>query len=267
MGEMTSTNTSNRKWLLIVGMVIVAIVLLMAGFFAAMFVLNKAAGGASAIANTGANVLESVSDAAESVSEVTAFEAQGILAPDRYSGELRNFTIRPFDMDAAYHIDEGDEARISNTGVLYERGQEQGKRYIAATGRVDGWMMEMRRTHVADIAPSIVGTTIEIFATAEGADTAIGTDWFYLYADDLKRKPTMIDDSCDYGSNCQFYVFSKAEPASGLTTLHYEISFTYQNTLVTVYAIGLDYEVSEQDMIDVADTVYAKLQTGTLTPQ
>lgn len=173
---------------------------------------------------------------------------------------LDDMLLRPSDMDVKYHIDAGKEVRMSNSGLTYELGQAQSKQYIADTGRVDGWRLEMRRTYGADLAPAVINVSIEVFETTDGAQLAITPKYFKAYDANQDRQPTFLDEKCNVGDKCILYMFEKYDAAQQVTTERYEVAYTYRNFLVWVSTIGLDMEVSEQDALDIAQTILGKIK-------
>jgi hypothetical protein len=149
--------------------------------------------------------------------------------------------------------------------VLQERGEVEGKRYIVATGRVDGWYMTLERRHKEDIAPAFYESRLELFTTAEGARLALQPEWFLAYQEDAAPAP--VEGGCSLGENCQFYYTERLEKTTNLTYLQYHIAFTYRNVLVWVMGRGLDVDVSPDAVREAAQIILNKLESAPLASQ
>jgi hypothetical protein len=172
---------------------------------------------------------------------------------------LDELVLRPEDMDIDYHIESGATSPYGSSQLIGERGEAEAKRFIAATGRVDGWKLEMRRTKKADVAPTVITSTVELFETSDGAKLALSSDWHYAYQSN-DREIVFLDENCDLGDKCIYYMFEKYDPATQLTTLRYEVAFTYRNFLAQVSAIGLDFDITENDAIELGQIILDKLE-------
>lgn len=173
--------------------------------------------------------------------------------------QLEDYILRPDDLVVAYKIPTQGERRISNAGVIQERGEVEGKRYIIATGRVDGWTIALERRHKEDIAPAAYESRLELFETAEGAELAIQPEWFPAYLDQ-DNPPTFVAGGCNLGQNCMFYYYERLEKTTNLTYLQYHMAFTYQNVLVWVMGRGLDVDVNPDVVKAAAQIILDKLE-------
>lgn len=182
----------------------------------------------------------------------------GIFDPATFSQRLGNYVLRPEDLPHKYRIPSGGEARVSNLGVVQKMGEVEGKRYILATGRVDGWSLELERKNKEDIAPITFQSTIEVFESHEGALTALSPDWFKAYKSETKT-PSWVEGGCDLGDQCLFYYYKTQDPATNLTKLEYDVAFVYKNVLVWVMGRGLDIDVNPDYVLNAARTLYDKL--------
>ncbi len=181
-----------------------------------------------------------------------------IFDPNTFSQVLGNYVLRPEDLPHKYRIPTGGEARLSNLGVVQTMGEVEGKRYILATGRVDGWSLELERKNKEDIAPITFQSTIEVFESHEGALTALSPDWFKAYRNEAKT-PSWVEAGCDLGDKCLFYFYKTQDPATNLTKLEYDVAFVYKNVLVWVMGRGLDIDVNPDYVLNAARALYDKL--------
>jgi hypothetical protein len=190
----------------------------------------------------------------------------GSLPPAEFAKQLGAFILRPEDLAVAYKIPVDGERRISNAGVLQERGEVEGKRYIVATRRVDGWYLQLERRHKEDISPAFYESRLELFETQDGAELALQPEWFQANQDP-DNTPSMVEGGCNIGSNCTFYYFETLDKVTNLTHLQYHMTFTYRNLLVWVMGRGLDIDVSPDFVREAAQTILTKLESAPLATQ
>ncbi len=199
--------------------------------------------------------------AAESAptSEPTAVPEASFNVTDALS-HLDDFVLQPEDLPHSYRVPVGGESRYTNTTVVNEMGELPAKKYIVATGRVDGWRISLERARKADIAPARIESTMELFETNEGARLALTPEWFKAYQTGYSEAEiTWIEDGCSIGDGCILYTHKLFNPASNLTTTTYEVAFVYRNVLVWVMGRGLDVEMSADYMIAAAQAVYDRI--------
>ncbi|MDH3944526.1 MAG: hypothetical protein OEV06_10580 [Anaerolineae bacterium] len=171
-----------------------------------------------------------------------------------------DYVLRPEDIESSYYVDSGGEKRWANRSVILEMGEVPGKSYVAATGRVDGWYINLRRSDRTDITPATITNTVEVFEKSSGARLALSEEYFKAYHDEDEAFE-FIDRSCNFGSECILYTSEEFHPGSGLTTMRYDIAFVYKNVLVWISATGLDIELNQDDVIELAEIILDKLET------
>ncbi len=217
-----------------------------------------------------ANVPDQPEDAApEEVATVEApevSESEGIFAADMMVGSLDSYVLRPEDLPDQYKITADSEQHLTNLRVINTVGEVNGKRYMAATFRLDGWSLELERVKKEDLIPYTIYSQIEVFETAEGAQVAFGEDWLPVYQEpeDETKTPNWIEDGCDFGDACIMYYYEKLDPATELTTLQYEVTFVYKNTLVQVMGRGLDFDMKPDYIVNAAEILFEKIDTASL---
>ena len=169
------------------------------------------------------------------------------------------YVLRPADFDFPYYVEAGEEVRLANSTLVQEIGQVEGKGYINDTGRVDGWRLEMRRQNSADFTPAIYISSVEVFETIGGAQLALTPGYFHGYA-----APDNYDlistENCSLGDECVMLVLDRFDAAASLTTLRYDVVFTYHNILVWVSGRSLDVEINENDVLEPAQMLLDRLQ-------
>ncbi len=145
-------------------------------------------------------------------------ESQGQFDTEAMVASLADYVLRPEDMPNQYKIMEDGEQHLTNLKVINTVGEVQGKRYIAATFRVDGWSLLLTRVNKEELIPYAMYSQIEVFETPEGAQIAFGPDWFPAYnVEEGAEAPTFIEDGCDFGDACIMYLYEKFDPATELT--------------------------------------------------
>lgn len=202
---------------------------------------------------------------AEEVEEVEAEEGEEAeeVSEESYAindakPKLKEFILRPEDLPDDYRIPSGGERRFNNERLINQIGEIEAKEYIVATGRVDGWRIELERVNKEDIAPGRFESEVELFETNGGARLALTPEWFKAYQEDYPES-TWIEDGCDIGDKCIIYYHEKYDDATGLTTVTYEVAFAHRNLLVWILARGLDIDMSQDYVLDVAQSVYDKI--------
>ncbi len=179
--------------------------------------------------------------------------------PEQFSEAIGDYVLRPEDLPNDYRIPQGGEHRLSNLGVIQDRGEVEGKHYIVDTGRVDGWHLELERKKKEDIAPGTMASAIELFESSEGAELALSRDWFKAYREENKT-PNWIEDGCNFGNQCLFYYYQSIDPATNLTKLEYDVAFVYRNVMVWVMGRGLDIDVTPDYILNAAEALFMRLK-------
>ena len=182
---------------------------------------------------------------------------------DRTEDRLAQLVLRNEDLPHDYRLPTGGETNLATSTLINEMGEIQAKQYITATGRVTGWKIALERIKKEDFAPNTIENSIELFATAEGAQLALSETWYPAYRD--VRELKWVDGGCNIGDQCIFYYTEKHDPASQLTTLTYEIAFTDRNTLVWVMGRGLDIDIAPDYILNTAQTAFDKLERYALS--
>lgn len=188
-------------------------------------------------------------------------ESEGLFDVAELVDGLEYYVLRPEDMPDPYKIVVDGEQHLTNLRVINNVGEVEGKRYIAATGREDGWSLELERVHKADLIPATILSHLQVFATAEGAQTAFGPDWLPAYTDE-ENQANFIENGCDLGDACVMYYYERLEPTTEVTILQYEVAFVYKNTLSIVMGRGLDFDMNPDYLLNAAGIMFDKLDTA-----
>ena len=180
---------------------------------------------------------------------------------------LDDYVLRPEDMPNEYKIVEGGELHLSSKRIINMMGEVDAKRYIAATGRIDGWSLELQRVKKEELLPYTFISEVEVFETAEGAALAFSPEWLPVYQepeDENAPTPNWIENGCDFGDACIMYYYEKLDPATELTTLQYEIVFVYRNVIGKITARGIDYDMDVDYFEQMAQVFFNKIDAAPL---
>ena len=218
----------------------------------------------TAVANVPDQPEDTAPEEAAPVEVPEVSESEGIFAAEAMSSRLDSYVLRPEDLPDQYKITANSEQHLTNLRVINTVGEVKGKRYMAATFRLDGWSLELERANKEDLTPYTVYSQIEVFETAEGAQVAFGEDWLPVYQEpeDDTKIPNWIEDGCDFGDACIMYYYEKLDPATDLTTLQYEVVFVYKNTLAQVMGRGLDFDMNPDYIVNAAEILFNKVDTA-----
>ncbi|MEJ2758592.1 MAG: hypothetical protein P8046_08950 [Anaerolineales bacterium] len=185
----------------------------------------------------------------------------GEVPHDQFIVQMDDFVLRPADMEYAYNVDAGSDHRETNALFVSEFGTGYGKQFIQATGREDGWNIAMQRAGLYDFTPQYVQTRVSIYNDASGASTALSDEWLWAYNVESLTPDQVLDKSCSVGSDCISYMTSEAKAGAGAITERYDVVTRYKNVVIWVYASGQQGEVSEDVVLQYAQTMLDKVST------
>ncbi len=200
---------------------------------------------------------EQASEPQPAEDEQSSGGSEGAFDPKSLENELSSFVLRDEDLPDDYRLPPGGENIVTTMTLINEMGELQAKRYVLATGRVNGWRIQLERERKDAFAPSYFESSIELFESVDGAKLALSPEWFPAYQD---GEPDWVDGGCDLGDECLFYYSEKHDPAQGLTTLRYQVAFVYRNVLVWVMGRGLDIDVTPEYILNAAQAIFDKLE-------
>jgi len=190
--------------------------------------------------------------------EQESSNAQNSFDPLVMESELDSFVLRDDDLPDDYRLPPGGESSQTTLVLINEIGELQAKKYVLATGRVNGWKIQLERERKDAFAPSYFESSIQLFETNDGARLALSPEWYPAFQD---GEPNWVDGGCDLGDECLFYHSTKTDPATQLTTLRYDVAFVYRNVLVWVMGRGLDVDVTPEYILDAAEAIFDKFET------
>lgn len=258
--QISQSNTNNHKWLRSVLIVaVVAVVVFLMGLLL-VFSFGRAATGLSFFSDKFSEVAAGVSGAAGSVADVADITAQGSLDAEQFARVQRQYVLRPEDLPYNYYIPKNGETPYQNSEAIGTMRKVDGTNFVLATNRVDGWEITMKRSSDRDIAPEMYKSTIHVFQDSDGAKVAFSPEWLPTLTSTMKDLGEVEDQNCNVGAECILYVHDEFNQVSGISTLTYSLLFRYKNTVVTVWARGLEMEVDKADVEDAARAVLSRLK-------
>ena len=148
-----------------------------------------------------------------------------------------------------------------NYEVISGWGVDEGRAYLAATGRVDGWWVYYERGTNTVIAPEEIYDNPVLFRSTEGAQLLI-TQYGTCVDPDKKYKPVQTDLIVgDMANMCM----SREMQSSGEYKIRLIIEFSYRNVAHQLAGLGWEKEVKLDYLADVARTLLAKLEAMPLS--
>jgi hypothetical protein len=202
----------------------------------------------------------------EAPPEVEVDTSKGLFDSAAMVENLDAYVLRPEDMPNQYKIPADGEQHMTNLKVINSVGEVMGKRYMAASGRIDGWYLELQRVNKEELIPYTIFSQIEVFETSDGAETAFGPEWLPVYqeTEDDTKTPNWIEDGCDLGDACLMYYYEELDPATELTILQYEVVFVYKNVLGKVMGRSPDYDMNPEFIQNAAQILFDKIDAAPL---
>jgi hypothetical protein len=180
-------------------------------------------------------------------------------------GDAEDYILQPSDFPDEYVLRPGDSSPHLNAEILSVRGQEEGKAYLEATGRIKGWIIWYNRISQTAIAPEWVQSYIVMYKTTEGPAIALGPVWNKDLFEDIRLgKITRLDDKLDLGDENIVTLKREMQP-SGEYYVWYTIEFRYRNVLAEILGQGLESDVRPEYIENLARINLRKLQEAPLS--
>ncbi len=178
--------------------------------------------------------------------------------------DSKNFLLKQDDLprEAKYYLpNAGWISRHTNAEVVSGWTVEEGREYLARTGRIEGWWVYYKRGTKTVIAPDQMYCNVVKYKTAEGARLVV-TD----YNNTVRQADegwTLVDRKIDLGDIN--LISTNSEITSGGDKLvWYSIEFAYRNFFVEVAGYGYEKEVSHDFVENAARAILKKLESAPL---
>lgn len=188
-----------------------------------------------------------------------AILASNQLEPKNFVRIQRDHVLRPDDLRIDYQFESAGDSPWTNGEIIQVMGQNDGKRFISETGRVDGWQSGLAKVTTSDLGPETYTSRIQVFETEDGADQALKSKWFWGYTAKEENYDNFEEDTCSIGNDCITVFYDLYYQESGLIKVRYDVAFRYENIVVWISANGLDVDTSMDDVLGAAQILYNKL--------
>jgi hypothetical protein len=169
---------------------------------------------------------------------------------------LKDIMLIPDDLKVEYTMQ--NDREVGNDRMINQINWGDGREYVARTGRINGWNTYMERTN-NEFAPFSYRTRVEVFETVEGAQLAFSDDWNFIFNDTNLEITEFLDLACAFGNECVLAFFEENIPGTTDFNSSYHLVFRYRNTIVYVFAKGLEGTTTEETVFEVADLMISRL--------
>lgn len=149
-----------------------------------------------------------------------------------------------------------------NTEILSARGEEEGRAYLEATKRIDGWWVYYKRGSQAVTAPEEIFHNIIQYETAQGAQLTI-TD-YNLTVRAAEDGWVVMDEEVTLG-DLSFVIIDREVQPSGKALVWMALQTAYRNYLSVVQGYGWEDEVRLEYLIEIQKIVLEKLENAPLS--
>jgi hypothetical protein len=150
-----------------------------------------------------------------------------------------------------------------NSEVISGWGAEEGREYLAKTGRIDGWIVAYARGTRTVVAPDEIYDNVVLYKTSEGAMLVI-TD--YSSCKDPDSGFELVETDFSIGDAINVCIDKEMQP-NGKNRVWYRIEFVYRNIFHGVTGWGWEDVVTPEFIEDVTVTLLEKLTTLPLSSE
>jgi hypothetical protein len=247
-GKGEQPQTKKRSGLLI-GLIVIIVLAVIALL---IFLVWGSASGIASVADAVADVAGDVAGGIEG-----AVGSSDPINTNKFISNMHILTLRNDDFPIDYK--HTTNSRLSNDKLIGMMTVAKGKPYILATGRVDGWDTYIEKVNVNDIGPNYYQSRVEVFETAEGAETAFSPEYLWVYTNPNRTPDEILDDNCEFGNECLYLSYVDVTPGSTTVNVRWDYVFRYKNVIVWVYVKGTDIETFEENAYDAAKMIYDRV--------
>jgi len=129
-----------------------------------------------------------------------------------------------------------------NEEVVAVRTVEEGRKYLAETGRIDGWYVTYKRGNNGVNTPEEVTDIVTEFESTQGAQVLLNK---YLPSDLIKDGYAEIENPPQIGDATKIFIKRELQ-SGGDTRLFFVMSFTYLNYYNEIDLWGWEIDVSQE---------------------
>lgn len=178
-------------------------------------------------------------------------------------GDPIDFILQPEDLpkESQFYLpDSSWTGRHSNNEVIQGWGVDEGRNYLARTGRVDGWWVELYRGSQILAAPQNVYCEIVQYETSKGASTSnIEYNIIVMPSRSTFTWTQGKEVFTELGDHTITY-FREWTEDSGEKWIDYDIETTYYNYLISCAGIGRKVEVEPEYVANLVEIVLNKMK-------
>lgn len=174
-----------------------------------------------------------------------------------FGGHAQDFVLSAEDFPQAYVLVPEFSGEQSNARVIELRGEEEGKAYIEASNRLDGWVSIFERSSSDSVTPQYVLSHAILFESHAGALAALDPQWNREFArikggisDQLTSERLPPETSL---------IVRTVEAVERGDQIELAVYVVHHNLLLVVDGLGFSDEVQLDYMIDLMETQIAKI--------
>lgn len=179
----------------------------------------------------------------------------------------KNFLLERDDLpeDARYFLpNAGWISPHRNSEVVSGWGVDEGRDYLAKTGRVDGWVVSYKRGTITVIAPEEIYNNIVMYRSIEGAQL-IMTEYSQCRGS-RDSDYTLLETDLQIGDMTNVCT-DKEMQSTGDNRVWIRIEFSYRNYWNAIVGWGWEKEVQLEYVAEVARTLLEKLEAAPLSDE
>jgi len=181
--------------------------------------------------------------------------------------EPRHFQLEVEDLpkEGRYYMPSGWMSPHLNSEVISGWGIEEGKAYLAETGRITGYWSEFYRGTNTVVMPQYAYCGVIQYKTAEGARLTI--EKYSLLAGGTRASSLEFTDAkvdMILGDHNESIYATVTLPGGEVAKVYY-VNFAYRNYGVECWGDGLETDVSHEFVENMARAVLAKLEAAPLS--
>jgi len=152
---------------------------------------------------------------------------------------------------------------LRNYEIVSGWGVEEGREYLAKTGRVDGWEVFYLRGSSAYLGPEEIADNVVLYKTAEGA-LLVMTE----YSTCINEENDYVLQQIDFriGDTTNACIRHEMQP-SGVNRVWYRLELSYRNMYHGLTLWGWDYEIDPELAKAIAADLVAQLENADLSAE
>jgi len=182
-------------------------------------------------------------------------------------GDPLDFILKPADLPREsqfYMPDPTWTGRHSNNEVIGGWGVDEGQEYLARTGRIDSWWVELLRGSQVLTAPQNIYCNVVEYKTTEGAQISLLEYNVIAYPERGNVEFFLAKEEFPELGDTQIAYYHEYTADSGEKEIYYYVEATYYNYLVDCFGWGRKVEVKPEYVANVVDIILNKIKSAPL---